>query len=180
MDTGIKISIIAAVADNGVIGNKGDIPWHLPEDLKRFAQLTKDHTVIMGRNTYESILKRLGHPLRERRSIVLTRNKDYPFSDGILPAGSWTAAMEYCSEGEEVFAIGGFQLYQLTLLFADRMYLTHVHAEIEGDTLFPFFDRSDWETTITERHYRDATHLYNYTFKNLRRKWREPSRWKNS
>lgn len=130
----MKISLIAAVAENGIIGKDGGIPWHLPDDLKHFKNLTTGHAIIMGRKTFESI----GQALPRRDNLVLTRsgNIDAP---GCVVLSSLDAALAWCRDhGEsEAFVIGGEQLYRDALRIADRVYLTKVHGNFGGDTFFP-------------------------------------------
>ena len=138
------LSLIAAVARNRVIGRGNAMPWHLPEDLKRFKQITLGHPIVMGRRTYESI----GRPLPGRENIVVTRNADLALP-GIRLAASLSAALELAGE-RPVFVIGGAEIYRLALPLADRLYLTEVDADIEGDTYFPEFDRAQWQETARE------------------------------
>ncbi len=128
----ITISLIAAMAENRVIGLGNAIPWHLPADMKRFRAITMGHPVIMGRKTFESI----GRPLAGRKTIILTRNRDYG-AVGCLIAGSLREALAECAGADEVFICGGGEVYREALPLASRIYLTVIHGEIEGDTLFP-------------------------------------------
>ena len=130
----MKIALIAAVAEDGTIGNAGKIPWHLSDDLKRFKRLTLGHPVIMGRKTFESI----GKPLPGRRNIVLTRQ---PGTDHFP---SLEAALKSCGD-ETVFIIGGAEAYRAALPVADTLLLTHVKHPGGGDTKFPDYDRSQWK-----------------------------------
>lgn len=130
----MKVVLIAALSENGTIGDKGKIPWHISADLKRFKQVTMGHPVIMGRKTFESISK----PLPGRRNIVLTR---HPGPDHFP---SLDAALQSCADEETVFVIGGAVVYREALPLADALYLTHVHKRVDGDTKFPPFDRSQW------------------------------------
>ncbi|MCC7212540.1 MAG: dihydrofolate reductase [Candidatus Brocadia sp.] len=130
---GMVISLIAAMASNRVIGNRGDIPWKIPTELSRFKSITMGHTVIMGRKTYESI----GHALPGRINIVLTSNMDY-CAPGCVLARDLPSAIEICPQGEsEIFVCGGEQVYKEALLIADRIYLSVIHREISGDVFFP-------------------------------------------
>jgi dihydrofolate reductase len=156
------ISLLAAVADNGVIGRAGDLPWHLPADLKHFKRLTTDHTIIMGRRTYESI----GQPLPRRRSIVVTRQTDYP-AEGIEVASSFKAALALVHGEGEVFVIGGRSIYEAALPYADRLYMTWVHGQIEGDVHFPPFDVEQWRVLEQSDHPSDEKHAYAMTFQTL-------------
>lgn len=135
------VSLIVAVSANGVIGLDGGIPWHLPEDLKLFKETTMGHTLIVGRKTYQSI----GRPLPGRQMIVLTRQADY-VAEGCQVVGSLEEALMIAREAgeDEAFVAGGAEVYALALPLAERIYWTQVHAEVEGDTYFPEFEREDW------------------------------------
>lgn len=142
-----RVSLIAAVAANGVIGDNNALPWRLPEDLRRFKALTLGHPVIMGRKTFESI----GRPLPGRRNIVISRNREYAAA-GCEVAASLEAALEACRNGsDEVFIIGGAQIYAEALPLAQRLYLTEISRDFEGDARFPAFDRNRWRETSRER-----------------------------
>ena len=152
------LTIIAARASNGVIGKKNDLPWYLPEDLAHFKTLTKGHPVIMGRNTYESILARLHKPLPGRAHFVLTRDPESfkipeEFKAQVFAHSSLDEAISQAqSLDEQVFVIGGERVFSDALNKADKMELTEVHAEHEGDVYFPKFENSDWEKTAEENH----------------------------
>lgn len=144
-----EIALIAALARNRAIGLAGRMPWHLPDDLKRFKQLTLGHAVIMGRKTYESI----GRPLPGRANLIVSRRLTTP------PAGcevydSLQQALASRAAAGAVFVIGGGEIYALALPLARRMFLTHIDADFPGDTFFPPFDASQWRETarITHRH----------------------------
>ena len=137
--------IIAALARQRVIGLRGAMPWHLPEDLKHFKDTTSGCAVIMGRKTLESILAALGKPLPNRRSIVITRNRSYS-APGCETAGSLAEAM-HLAGGQRAFVIGGAEIYAQALPLADRMVLTEIDAAFEGDAWFPEFDRTEWIET---------------------------------
>jgi dihydrofolate reductase len=122
-----------------VIGRRGQLPWHLPEDLKRFKALTMGHHIVMGRKTCESI----GRLLPGRTSVVVTRSRDQPIAGAIL-ASSLADAVSKCAGDDEVFVIGGAQIYQAALPIADRLYLTLIQAEVQGDTYFPAWDAQEW------------------------------------
>jgi dihydrofolate reductase len=138
----MKIVIIAAVADNGTIGDAGKIPWHISDDLKRFKRLTLGHPIIMGRKTYES----LGKPLPGRRNLVLTRGPAIP---GVECFPNLEAALKSCGD-QTVFIIGGAEIYRLALPLADTLLLTHVHRQVSGDTRFPDYDRTEWTEVCRE------------------------------
>lgn len=161
----MKISIIAAMSDNRVIGRDGGLPWHLPSDLKRFKFLTMGHAVIMGRKTFESV----GKALPGRRCIVITKQDDYKAVD-IFVAHSLGQALSLVGKTEtEVFILGGESIYNLTLDIATHLYLTVVHATINGDTLFPKFDIDDWKVTQDEKHEADKKNQYAYSFRSYER-----------
>lgn len=141
------VSVIAAVAANGVIGAGNALPWRLPEDLKHFRAATLGHPVIMGRKTFESI----GRPLPGRRNIVVTRNAEYQAA-GCETAASLAAALAACAGTDEVFVIGGAELYAAALPLAQRLYLTEIRAAFDGDARFPDFDRGAWRETAREHH----------------------------
>lgn len=155
------ISVVVAVSTNGVIGRDGDMPWHLSSDLKRFKKLTMGAPVIMGRKTFESI----GKPLPGRLNIVITRNFDWS-ADGAMRVGSLDAAIELAMAhlesaepdpdepdapvADEIFVIGGGEIYAQAVTLADMLYVTHVEAEVEGDTHFPEIDPALWEVVEEE------------------------------
>ncbi|MFM9972013.1 MAG: dihydrofolate reductase [Burkholderiales bacterium] len=159
------IAIIAALASNRVIGHQGNMPWHLPEDLKRFKTLTTGHTVIMGRKTYESIIRALGKPLPNRRSIVVSRNAAYD-ANGCEVVTSLQAGIDLAGE-TQAFVIGGAQIYSQALALADVLMLTEIDAAFEGDAWFPPFDQTEFTETFRESHV-SAKHL-SYSFVDYRR-----------
>lgn len=141
----MKISLIVAAAANNVIGRNGQLPWRLPEDLKRFKETTLGKPLLMGRKTYESI----GRPLPERRNIILTRQPDYQ-AQGCIVVGSIESALEFAKGADELMVIGGTAVYELMLPHCDRIYLTRVHSIIEGDTFFPEIDPQQWYLVTRE------------------------------
>jgi len=142
-----KVYLVAAVASNGVIGRDGQLPWHLPEDLKHFKRLTIGHPVIMGRRTWES----LRGPLPGRENIVVTRTPGYAAS-GASIASSLGAALALCTGESMAFIIGGQQLFAEALPIASGLVMTEIHRDYPGDTWFPEFDRSQWRETQREAH----------------------------
>lgn len=134
------ISLIVAIAQNSVIGKNNTLPWHLPEDLKRFKTLTMGHHIIMGRKTYES----LGRLLPGRTTVIVTRNQNYLVA-GALIAYSLADAVAQCAGDDEVFVIGGAELYQQALLMADKLYLTKIAADFDGDAFFPDINLGQWQ-----------------------------------
>lgn len=161
------LSLIVAASENNVIGKDNRLPWHLPDDLKRFKALTKGHPVIMGRKTFESI----GHPLPDRRNIVVSRQLE------VAPAGcqlahSLTEAIDIAKARQfdeveaptEMFVIGGALLFDEAIDLADRLYLTRVHAQIDGDVLLPEIELEQWREISREEHGKDDEHEYAFTF----------------
>ncbi|GEQ98614.1 dihydrofolate reductase [Iodidimonas gelatinilytica] len=134
-----RLSLIVAAAENGVIGMKGEMPWHLPADLRYFRKITLGHTVLMGRKTYESI----GKPLPKRRNIVITRQENW-HAEGVEVASSVDEAIRMAGSDEEIMVIGGGEIYRQSLPSADRVYLTRVHLEVAGDTYFPELSKDQW------------------------------------
>lgn len=144
------ITIIAAVAKNNVIGSKNDLPWYLPEDLKHFRLITTGHTVIMGRKTYESIFARLGKPLPNRKSVVITRNQDFEIPEGVEKYSSLKEALE--SHSEDVYIIGGASIFEQALPLANELIITNVHKDYPGDTYFPSIDPTIWKEVNRDDH----------------------------
>lgn len=159
------ISLIAAVAENRVIGKGNALPWRLPADLKHFRQLTTGHPVIMGRRNFESI----GRALPQRTNVVVTRQADYRARDCIV-VDSLEAAFGACGDASEVFIIGGAEIYAQTVDRAGRLYLTLVHADVPGDTLFPEVNWSPWREIARVRHAPDERHCYAFSFVTFERK----------
>ena len=159
--TGMKprVSLIVAMARNRVIGINNTLPWHLPADLKHFKSLTMGHHIVMGRKTYESI----GKPLPGRMSVVVTRNPDYSVP-GVIVENSLDAAIAACGDDEEIFVIGGAELYRQAIALADRIYLTEIEAEISGDAHFTELDFNTWQETMRESHPLDEKNRYPYHF----------------
>jgi dihydrofolate reductase len=147
----MSISIIAAVAKNGVIGSKNGLPWHIPADLKQFKKITDGHTVIMGRKTYESIMKSLGKPLPNRKNVVITRNIGFPTADEVLVYTSIEDALEAVKDDGEIFVIGGGEIYNQTMKLANKLYLTELDDDKEGDVYFPEFNRGLWDEVSREK-----------------------------
>jgi dihydrofolate reductase len=143
----MRISLIAAVSSNGVIGRGGKLPWHLSADLRRFKQLTMGHPIIMGRKTYESI----GRPLPGRTTIVVSRQPDF-HPTGVYVARSLPNALQQASSSDEAFVVGGAQIYAAALPTADRLYLTEVEADVDGDTFFPALDQTAWQLVEQSDH----------------------------
>lgn len=154
------ISMIAACDKNRLIGKDNDLPWHLPKDLKYFMRTTRNHTVVMGRKNYMS-LKR---PLKNRRNVVMTRDRHFK-AEGCEIAHSVEEVLErYATPEEELFIIGGEQIYAAFLPYADRLYLTWIDHEFEGDTYFPAFDMKDWKVVSITPGEVDEQNKYPHTY----------------
>lgn len=161
------ISFIVAVADNGVIGKDGAIPWYLPADLAHFKQTTMGHPIIMGRKTYESI----GRALPGRTNIVITRNRNF-HAEGCMVTSSINKAIRIAKStdgSDEVFIIGGREIYALALPLAGRIYLTLVHTRVQGDIFFKF-DQAQWQEVTRETHKADDKNFCDYELIVLERK----------
>ena len=159
------ISIIVAIAENGVIGDKNALLWNIKEDMRRFRTTTTGHPVVMGRKTFESI----GRPLPKRTNVVVTRGGDSEF-EGCLVAHSLEEAVAMFPADEEVFIIGGAQIYSQALAIADKLYLTIVHRDYEGDTSFPEIDYSEWREVAREEFSKGEEYDAPFTFIDLERK----------
>ncbi len=161
----MTVSIIVAMAENGVIGRDMDLPWHISADLKRFKALTMGHHIVMGRKTYESI----GRLLPGRTTVIITRQADYHVA-GAVVVHSLEAARAVAAEDSELFIIGGGQIYELALPLAEKLHITRVHTEVDGDTLFPDVHWEDWQLIGAERHSADEKNDYDYTFESYQKK----------
>ena len=158
------VSLVAAMSENRVIGRGGGLPWHLPKDLAYFKKLTIDHTVIMGRKTFDEVRR----PLSNRRNVVVSRGLDF-HPRGVVVVPSLEEALALGATENEVFVIGGGAIFRLALPRADRLYLTVIHAEIEGDTYFPPFDLAAWALEDEEHHPADDKHAFPFTFRRYAR-----------
>lgn len=160
-----RLALIYAVAQNGVIGHDNDLPWHLPEDMRHFKAVTMGKPIIMGRKTYDSI----GRPLPGRTNIVVTRNPLFQ-AEGVSVVTSLNDALELAGRvaattgADEAVVMGGAQIYRAALPLADRLYVTEVHADVEGDTLLPEVDWTLWREISRERHTSKGTNLHDYSF----------------
>ncbi|SJN30637.1 dihydrofolate reductase [Sphingobacterium sp. JB170] len=155
----LKITLIVAASKNNAIGKDNKMLWHLPEDFKYFKRTTIGHSIIMGRKTFLSI----GKPLPERRNIVLSRDLNFSNYD-VDVANSVSEVLNYCRDEREIFIIGGAQLYEQTLPIAQKILLTRVHTEIQGDAYFPVLSPQEWKLTSSEKHPKDEKHAYDFTF----------------
>ena len=164
-----RLSILVAMAKNRVIGKDNTLPWRLPSDLKRFKALTMGHPIIMGRKTYESI----GRLLPGRTSIIVTRQSGYEV-EGATVVGSVATALRTCYNNPhtaESFVIGGAEIFQQALTVCDRLYITEIQRDFEGDVLFPRFNRGEWRETSREQYCLDEDNGLEYHFVILDRKW---------
>lgn len=162
----MKIVLIAALSKNGVIGREGALPWRLPDDLARFKALTLGKPIVMGRKTYESI----GRPLPKRVNLVLSRSATA--IEGCIVVRSAPDAIKKARElsADELFVIGGEAVYAAFLPYADRLELTHVEAEVEGDAKFPCLDLEEWQVTHEQSHVADETHAHAFRFATYERR----------
>ena len=160
----MKLTLIVAVADNGVIGRQNELPWRLPEDLKRFKALTMGKPIVMGRKTFESI----GKPLPGRTNIVITRQAGLSLPGCVL-VDSVPAAVAAAGEVDEVMIIGGGDIYRQALSQANRVQLTEVHAAIDGDAYFPELNAQQWREVAREDYPADERHAHAYSFVTLER-----------
>ena len=158
------VSIVVAIAENYAIGKNNQLLWHMPADLKHFKQITTGHTVIMGRKTFDSV----GKPLPNRRNIIVTR-QDIRI-EGCEVVKSIDEALELCGGEEEVFIVGGAEIYKLAMSKTDRIYLTIIHHSFDADTLFPEIDYMEWKETAREDHQPDEKNKLPYSFITLERR----------
>jgi|ERR1700743_894017 len=152
------VSIVVAISENHVIGKDNKLLWYLPNDLKHFKDITTGHTVIMGRKTYESV----GKPLPNRRNIVITRQNIT--IEGCEVVNSIEAALALCSDEAEVFIVGGAEIYRQSLHLTDRIYLTIVHKQFDGDSYFPEIEANEWKETAREDYEPDIKNNLPYSF----------------
>ncbi|MBI2053067.1 MAG: dihydrofolate reductase [Candidatus Ryanbacteria bacterium] len=172
MDSNLNLSIVVAVSENGVIGVGGELPWNLKTDLKRFADLTKGHMVIVGRKTHEAILLRVGHHLKGRTTLVITRQKNYKgLASAVEIFHSWKDVLSSVkNRRDEVFVIGGSEVYNWALPFANTIYLTRVHTEFDGDAFFPPLDSDEWAEVSRQTHEADEKNSHPFSFITLKRR----------
>ncbi|GAB3954231.1 type 3 dihydrofolate reductase [Spirosoma harenae] len=163
----MKISLIAAVAENGVIGRDNDMPWHLPDDFGFFKRKTSHHPIIMGRKSLEA----LGKPLPNRTNIVITRNPDFQ-ADGVTVVNTLDEAITKAKSinQDEIFVIGGGEIYKMAMPVATTLYLTEIHQAYEGDAYFPAFNKSEWQEVSRRPHSADERHAVAFDFVEYSRK----------
>lgn len=162
----MTISIIAAISENNVIGKNNDLIWHISEDLKRFKKLTSGHPIIMGRKTYESLPFK---PLPKRKNIILSRKEDLKYK-GASVINSIDKILQECNDEDEIFICGGAEIYKLFLPVANKMYLTKVYHNFEGDTFFPDIDFSEWKIETVSQTYTDEKSGLQFNFTDYKRK----------
>ena len=160
-----QISIVVAISENNAIGKDNQLLWHLPADLKHFKNITTGHTIIMGRKTYDSI----GKPLPNRRNIIITRQKDLNL-EGVEVVNSLEEALSLSKDEEEVFIIGGAEIYKQSIAVSHRIYLTRIHQEFEADAFFPELDDESWKEVEKVDHLPDEKNKFAYTFSTLERR----------
>jgi dihydrofolate reductase len=159
------ITLIAAAAENNALGKNNDLIWHLPDDFKRFKAITSGHYIIMGRKTFESFPK----PLPNRTHVIITRQKNYN-PENCIVVNSLEKAIEICPKDEDVFVIGGGEIYQQSIAIANKIELTRVHSTFEADAFFPEIDTTIWELVQEEFHPKDEKHLFDFSFQTYLKK----------
>lgn len=153
------VTLIAAIAENNALGKEQSLLWHLPDDFKRFKALTSNHTIVMGRKTFETLPKRLP----DRKHIIITRQKTYK-AEGCIVVSSIEEALSGATKEQEVFVIGGGEIYTLALPYADKIELTRVYQSFEGDAFFPELDWSEWKLVQKQFHSKDSRHVHDFSF----------------
>jgi dihydrofolate reductase len=159
------ITLIAAVSENNALGKDNQLLWHLPDDFKRFKNITSGHHIITGRKTFESFPK----PLPNRIHVIITRQKDYQ-PEGCLIVDSFAKAISVCPKDEELFIIGGGEIYKQSIEMADKLDITRVHHAFDADTFFPEIDLTKWKLTSEEYHPKDEKHQFDFTFETYLKK----------
>lgn len=154
------ITLIAAAAENNALGKDNDLIWHLPNDFKRFKHITTGHFIVMGRKTFESFPK----PLPNRTHVIITRQADYAVPEGCIVVNSLKKAIEICPKDEDLFIIGGGEIYKQSMAIADKIELTRVFTAPEADTFFPEIDLKEWKLTFEEFHPKDDKHDFDFSF----------------
>ena len=154
------LTLIAATSTNNALGKDNQLVWHLPDDFKRFKALTTDHYIIMGRKTFESFPK----PLPNRTHVIITRQSNYEAPEGCIVVSSLEEAIAISPKSEEVFIVGGGEIYKQSIDIADKVDLTRVHTTVEADTFFPEINPDQWELVFEEVHLKDEKHAFDFTF----------------
>lgn len=156
----MNLSIIVAIAENNAIGKENKLLWSMPEDMKHFREITSGHPVIMGRKTFESI----GRLLPNRRNVIITREQNYKIENAEIKHSLEEAFDLFKDKNDEVFIIGGAEIYKQALPYADKLYITKIEQNFEGDAFFPEIDEKIWQETSREEHEPNEKNLYKYTF----------------
>jgi dihydrofolate reductase len=159
------ITLIAAVAKNNALGKNNDLLWHLPKDFKRFKEITSGHYIIMGRKTFESFPK----PLPNRTHVVISRQANYN-PEGCIVVETLEKAFEICPKSEDIFIIGGGEIYKQTIAIADKLDITKVHSSFDAEVFFPEIDMTIWELESEEFHQKDDKHQFDFTFQTYLRR----------
>jgi len=159
------IVLIAAASENNALGKNNELVWHLPDDFKRFKHLTSGHYIIMGRKTFESFPK----PLPDRTHIIITHQKDYE-QENCIVVHSLREALASAPKNDDVFVIGGGQIYALAMSFADKIELTKVHHSFDADAFFPQIDTAQWKLVNEEYHPKDEKHAFDFTYQTFLKK----------
>lgn len=159
------IIIIAAVAENNALGKNNELLWHLPKDFKRFKEITSGHYILMGRKTFESFPK----PLPNRTHVVISRQKNF-HQEGCIVVENLEKAIAICPKEEDLFIIGGGEIYSQSIHFADQLDITRVHHSFDADVYFPEIDLKIWELTAETLNSKDEKHLFDYTFQTFVRR----------
>jgi dihydrofolate reductase len=154
------LTLIAAISTNNALGKDNQLVWHLPDDFKRFKALTSEHYIIMGRKTFESFPK----PLPNRTHVIITRQSDYVAPEGCIVVSSLEEAIAISPKSEEVFIVGGGEIYKQAIDIADKVDLTRVHTTVEADTFFPEINSEKWKLVFEEVHLKDEKHAFDFTF----------------
>lgn len=154
------LTLIAATSTNNALGKNNQLVWHLPLDFKRFKALTSGHYIIMGRKTFESFPK----PLPNRTHIIITHQNNYTAPEGCFVVSSLEKAIGICPKNQEVFIIGGGEIYKQSIHIANKIELTRVHANLEADTFFPEINPENWKIVFEEHHKKDEKHAYDFSF----------------
>lgn len=154
------LTLIAATSTNNALGKDNQLVWHLPDDFKRFKSLTSGHYIIMGRKTFESFPK----PLPNRTHVIITRQKNYEAPEGCIVVPSLEKAIEVCPKNDEVYIIGGGEIYKQSIDIADKVELTRVHTTVEADAFFPEINPEKWKIVFEEHHEKDEKHAFDFTF----------------
>ena len=147
------ISIIVAVSYNNVIGRNGNLPWQVKADLDYFKEITDGHLIVCGRKTHESILKRLGHPLKNRKTIIMTKQSDYEVPKDCVKVSSWEEALKASEGKKKVFVIGGEEIFKIALPYFQKIYITRINKIVDdGDAFFPKYNKKEWRLVSREPH----------------------------